>query len=247
MHRRRLGAAAAAILVILGTAGAARAVCLEPSPVRVCTEYFRSEAVIQGKILSQRKFPDTPDPNNIEGWFYKFAIDKAYRGSLKGTIEIYTGNDETHFPMDVGHSYLLFVNRNAQDRIAPDSCGNSTDLAKADAVQKAIDEIAKADRNAGGGDIGGRVNLPVAGSQAMSDSGAPSIPLTAHSYVGRDYTATTDGEGRFHMHVPAGHYSLSGQSEKWDIVPYSLAYMKPGDFEIVDGGCADLQLLAQPK
>ncbi|HLG87256.1 MAG TPA: hypothetical protein VKZ79_08670 [Alphaproteobacteria bacterium] len=234
------------ILIALSASGPAAAICLEPSPVHVCTEYFRSDDVVQGKVLSQRKFPDTPDPNNIEGWFYKFAIDKTYRGDAKGTIEIYTGNDETHFPLEVGHSYLLFVNRNQQGRIAPDACGNSVELSKADSVLKAIQTIQKGDKSAAGGDIWGRVNLPVAGSQAMSDSGMPGVPLTAHSYVGRDETADTDDTGRFHIHVPAGHYTVTGVSDKWEIVPYSLSYMK-GDFELADGGCADLQFLAQPK
>jgi hypothetical protein len=30
-------------------------------------------------------------------------------------------------------------------------------------------------------------------------------------------------------------------------VPYSLSYMKPVDFDLQDGGCADLMFLAQPK
>jgi hypothetical protein len=89
--------------------------------------------------------------------------------------------------------------------------------------------------------------LPVAGSQAMSDSGAPGIPLTVKNYVGRDQTVTTDKDGRFDLHVSAGHYSVVGASDTWDIVPYALAYMKPTDFELPDGGCADLVFLAEPK
>ena len=228
-------------------AGPAQAVCLAPQPVRVCTEFFRSENVMVAKILSVRKIPDTPDPNNVEGWFYKIAVDKNYRGTKLPNDEIYTGNDETKFTMEVGKSYLLFINKNPQSRPAPDACGNSSEISKANDAVTAIDKIAKAAASGGGGDIGGRVMLPIAGSQAISESGAPGISLTIQNYVGRDQTVTTDQQGRFDAHVPAGHYTVVGASETWDIVPYALSYMKPTDFELPDGSCADLVFLAQPK
>jgi hypothetical protein len=233
---------------ILGlTAGSAGAVCLAPQPVRVCTEFFHSENVVVAKILSMRKIPDTPDPNNVEGWFYKIAVDKSYRGPKIPNDEIYTGNDETKFTMEVGKTYLLFINKNPQSRAAPDACGNSAEMPKADKAIAALDKLTKAAASGGGGDIGGRVMLPIAGSQALSDSGAPGISLTIQNYVGRDQTVTTDQQGNFNAHVPAGHYTVVGASDAWDIVPYALSYMKPTDFELPDGSCADLMFLAEPK
>jgi hypothetical protein len=228
-------------------AGQAQAVCMQPQPVRVCTEFFHSENVIVAKILSVRKIPDTPDPNNVEGWFYKIAVDKSYRGPKLAADEIYTGNDETKFTMEVGKSYLLFINKNQQARAAPDNCGNSSELSKADTSIKAIDAILKAAASGGGADIGGRVMLPLAGSQAISDAGAPGVGLKVENYVGRDQTVSTDQQGHFDIHVPAGHYTVEGASETWNLAPYALSYMKPADFELPDGSCADLVFLAQPK
>jgi len=233
--------------LFLGATAPAKAICLQPQPVRACTEFFHSENVVVAKILSVRKIPDTPDPNNVEGWFYKIAVDKSYRGPKIPNDEIWTGNDETKFTMEVGKSYLLFINKNAQSRPAPDTCGNSAELAKANDTIAAIDKLLKAAGSGGGGDIGGRVMLPIAGSQAMSESGAPGIPVTIQNYVGRDQTVTTDQTGRFDAHVPAGHYTVIGASDKWDVEPYALSYMKPKDFELPDGSCADLVFLAQPK
>ena len=225
----------------------AQAYCLQPQPARVCTEFFHSENVVVAKILSKRQIPDTPDPNNVEGWFYKVEVTRSFRGDTLPGREIYSGNDETKFDMDVGKSYLLFVNKNQQGRPAPDTCGNSADLSAAGAALKEIDDSLKAASSGGGGDIGGRVMLPVAGSQAMSESGAPGITLTIQNYVGRDTDVLTDKDGRFEVHVPAGHYSVVGKSETWDVLPYALSYMKPADFELPDGACADLMFLAQPK
>jgi len=227
--------------------GSAQAICLQPQPVRVCTEFFHSENVVAAKILSVRKIPDTPDPNNVEGWFYKIAVDKSYRGPKIPNDEIYTGNDESKFTMEVGKSYLLFINKNAQSRPAPDACGNSAELSKANDAVAAIEKVIKAATSGGGGDIGGRVMLPIAGSQAMSETGVPGIPVTIQNYVGRDQTVTTDQSGRFDAHVPAGHYTVVGASDHWDVKPYALSYMKPTDFELPDGACADLVFLAEPK
>jgi hypothetical protein len=213
--------------------------------VRVCTEFFHSEYVVTAKILSSRKIPDTPDPNNVEGWFYKVEVTKTYRGGKLPNDEIYTGNDETKFAMDVGKTYLLFINTNMQSRPQPDTCGNSAELSKAKANVDAVEAILKAAGK--GGDIAGRVMLPVAGSQAMSEAGAPGIQLVVKNYVGRDQPMTTDQDGRFKIHVGAGHYSVVGASDVWNAVPYTLSYMKPTDFDLQDGGCADLMFLAQPK
>jgi len=243
---RKICVAACISVMTLG-ALPAPAICLQPQPVRVCTEFFHSENVVVAKILSKRQIPDTPDPNNVEGWFYKVEVTRSFRGDTLPGREVYTGNDETKFDMDVGKSYLLFVNKNQQGRPAPDTCGNSADLSQAGNALKAIDDVLKAATSGGGGDIGGRVMLPVAGSQAMSDSGAPGIPVTIQNFVGRDIDVTTDKDGRFNVHVPSGHYSVTGKSETWDILPYALSYMKPTDFEIPDGSCADLMFLAQPK
>jgi hypothetical protein len=225
----------------------AGAICLQPQPVRVCTEFFHSDNVLIGKILSVRKIPNTPDPNNLEGWFYKIQPEKSYRGGALPGNEIYTGNDETSFPMEVGKTYLLFIDKDPQSRPAPNACGNSSEVSKAAESISAIETILKAANSGGGSDIAGRVMLPVAGSQAMSDSGAPGIPLTVKNYVGRDQTVTTDKDGKFDLHVSAGHYSVVGNSDTWDIVPYALSYMKPTEFELADGGCADLVFLAEPK
>jgi hypothetical protein len=237
----------AALICLATAAGPAHAYCLQPQPVRVCTEYFHSENVVVAKILSQRKIPETPDPNNVEGWFYKIAVQKTYRGAKLEGDEIYTGNDETKFAMEVGKTYLLFINKNQQSRPAPDACGNSAEMSKAGDALAAIDKLTKAALSGGGADIGGRVMLPLPGSQAMSDAGSPGITMTIQNYVGRDQSVTTDNEGRFDIHVPAGHYTVVGVSEKWDVVPYTLSYMKPTDFELPDGSCADLMFLSQPK
>lgn len=225
----------------------AHALCLQPQPVRVCTEYFHTGSIVLARIQSRRQIPDTPDPNNVEGWFYKIEVAKSFKGQKPPSDEIYTGNDETKFPMEVGRTYLLFLNKNDQGRWAPDTCGNSAELSKANGALAELDAIAKAATSGAGGEIGGRVMLPIAGSQAMSESGAPGIPLTIQNYVGRPIDVVTDKEGRFNVPVQAGHYSVVGKSETWDIVPYALSYMKPTDFEIPDGACADLMLMAQPK
>ncbi len=106
-------------------AGQAGAVCLQPHPVRVCTEFFHSENVLVARVVAKRQIPVTPEPDNIEGWYYKLKTIQTYRGGPLPKDEVYTGNDESLFPMKVGEVYLLFINKNLEGRPVPDACGNS--------------------------------------------------------------------------------------------------------------------------
>jgi len=222
--------------------GAAHALCLQPSPVRVCTEFYRSENVVVARVASKRQIPVTPDPANIEGWYYKLQTVKSYRGPRLPNDEVYTGNDDSMFPMEVGQIYLLFINKNLEGRPVPDACGNSAGADKAGNAVTAIETIEKAVRTKGGGDIGGQVFRAIPRTEAISDTGVANVTLTVRDSGGKTQTAQTDEQGRFDIHVAAGQYSVTGAdpSDKFQVAPFPLGYMSPAGFDIADGGCADL-------
>ena len=184
-------------------AGQAQAVCMQPQPVRVCTEFFHSgERDRRQNPVGPQKSPIRPIRTMSRAGSIRSPSTNPIAGRNWRRDEIYTGNDETKFTMEVGKSYLLFINKNQQARAAPDNCGNSSELSKADTSIKAIDAILKAAASGGGADIGGRVMLPLAGSQAISDAGAPGVGLKVENYVGRDQTVSTDQQGHFDNPCP---------------------------------------------
>jgi hypothetical protein len=62
------------------------------------------------------------------------------------------------------------------------------------------------------------------------------------------YSAVTNEDGSFQIHVPAGHYSVGriGSSD-WVMFALDISYERPNDIEIHNGGCADFVLHALPR
>ena len=267
---KRLWMGAALAMALAG--GIAHADCAEPHPPRVCAEFFHSDSVMLARIMSERQVPNTPDPRNVEGWFYKVQVIKTFRGGKLPNDEVWTDNDQTKFPLEVGKTYLLFIRPNQDLRPTPDVCGNSAEMSKAKESISEIDKLIEAAQNNAGADIWGHVMLALPNSQAMSKAGEPGMMMAARSDAAKDeaakddtakddtaktdaaksgndgYIGLSDVTGLFHMHVPAGRYTVTGASDDFDVMPYALAYMMPKNIELTnDGSCADLMFLAEPK
>jgi hypothetical protein len=109
-----------ASLSTLVTASPTSAVCLKPKP-KVCAEYFKSDTVFLGTVLTQR---DLRSDNTDDGWRYRVRVDRAFRGAQGEEVEIFTENNSDRFPLEVHHQYLLFASKVAR-RLEITNCGNS--------------------------------------------------------------------------------------------------------------------------
>src|SRR5258707_9982506 len=105
----------------------ADAVCPQPNP-RICAEFFHSDAVLTGTIISVRNGPK--QETNPDGWFYRVKVTRSYRGPYGDTVEIFTGNYSGRFPLQEGHTYLLFAYKE-EGILKIDNCGNSAELSEA--------------------------------------------------------------------------------------------------------------------
>ena len=108
----------------------------------VPAEYLRSDAVLIGRVLSEHAVPDPEDPQSFAATIYSIRIEESFRGSHRGTIELYSENTSGRFPMDKGQKYLLFVYRQ-QGRLSADYCGNSGLLAEKAEVITHVRQFAK--------------------------------------------------------------------------------------------------------
>jgi hypothetical protein len=213
----------------------ANAVCSQPHP-RVCAEFFHSDAVFTGTVISVRNGPKRE--TNPDGWFYRVKVTRSYRGSNGHTVDIFTGNDSGRFPLQEGHMYLLFAYKE-EGILKIDNCGNSAELSEAGEAIRQVESVLANMKSASGGDIGGRV----VGEQ---DAGTNGIAVTA-SGGGKKYTGVTDRDGRFHIHVPPGKYVVWPETSQWIVTPYDLSYDKEDHVLVERGSCAELQFLASPK
>jgi len=213
--------------VVLMFALRAAAVCLEPHP-RVCAEFFKSEAVFVGEVVSQRTVPAKgPD---YDGWLYRLRVHRVFRGKIGETLDIFTENSTGRFPLEVGHEYLLFAGR-GNGRLVITNCGNSGLLTDAAAKIRDIERIGKGSA----AEIEGRV------VSRPPWEGVPGIRVSVRGELGT-YAAVTGGDGWFRLTVEPGRYSVKAESER--VSPFDLSYDDPDGFRIPRGGCAQVQFVA---
>lgn len=229
-----LGIVAAQILFVKS----AVAVCPEPHP-RVCAEFFKSNAVFIGTVIAERTVPARAD--FYDGWVYRLRAKKIYRGPVRETIEVFTGNDNARFPLEVGKTYLLFAYM-YDGRLTIDNCGNSEEFHQAGEAIRQIEDLLKNAKSASGGDISGRI-VPW---DLRADIDVAGIVVTARG-EGKSYTGVADKDGYFHIQVPAGKYAVRAESSKWLVTPYDLSYDNPDQVVVYKGSCADLQFRATAK
>lgn len=157
-------------------------------------------------------------------------MKQNYRGIDKSSVEVFTANNSGRFPLEKDRTYLLFPEKH--DGIFEIyGCGNGAELPEAEPAIRQIDNLIRDESKASGGDIGGQIDA------------IPGITVIAKDAKG-SFQTVTDQHGRFHLHVPAGRYSVETKSSDWVVSPIDISYQRPEHIEIHNGGCADLAMHA---
>ena len=206
------------------------AVCPKPDP-KVCSEFFKSDAVFIGKVESHRTLP--PKGSYYDGWLYHLRVRRVFRGTLGETVDVFTENSSGRFPLQVSREYLLFASQ-GEGRLEVDNCGNSSLFSEATARIPEIEKLG----NASTGEIEGHV------ASRPTWSGVPGIQVSVRG-EGRTYALVTDQNGWFRMTVEAGRYSIQVVSSH--VSPFPLSYDDPDGFVVPRGGCAQVQFIVEAK
>ncbi len=208
---------------------AAEAFCLEPHP-KVCAEFFRSDAVFVGTVLTEREVP--PEGSSYDGWLYHIRIKQTFRGKLQSAVDVFTENSSGRYPLAVDETYLLFA-QVFEGRLNIDNCGNSGPISKTKDLIAQIHTI----KRSTGGEIEGVVSVP----DSVDD--ASGIVITVRGGQ-KTYLGITAKDGSFRIRVPAGEYKVEAKSSRRNIVPYDLSYDDPAHVIIHNGGCGQIKFLA---
>jgi len=212
--------------------------CPQPDPTVAC-EFLNSDAIFIGTVISARTVPPGAERPEIEGWLYDLTVQELFRGPRTRTIEVFTEDANTRFPLEVGKQYLLFADE-FEGRLTISCCGNSAELPKA---QQAIRELHRL-RIPEDAVIEGRISF-LGGPGPATDIPRMRVIIRAN---GKSFTTTSDRQGRFHLHVPPGKYTaLVHQIPHWNITPYDLSYDNPNHFQARKGHCSGLQFNANSK
>jgi Carboxypeptidase regulatory-like domain len=231
------GSLAFVIALLVSFATQANAICTPD--LRVCAEFFESDAVFVGTVTSVRYWPEGLQGSD-PGLSYALKVRRVYRGPATPIIRVFSERNSGGYYLDVGSTYLLFASE-SRGQLEIGCGGNSGKLPQAQATVDQLEELVRGLKHAKGGDIGGRVigkddDKPVAG-----------IPVVVKG-AGKSYRGRTGPDGWFHIRVPAGEYSVVvSESPPWSVRPIEeeYGYANPEKVRIVDGSCADLSYYAE--
>ncbi len=230
-------------LTMMLICGRCFAFCPEPAPPPVCEEFFDAHAVFLGTAVGSRL--DVDKDGFIVGYYFDLRVEKNFKGASKKSIEVYMPNDSARFDeLEKGHRYLLFAYsyKRHSHALEINGCGNSTDMTAGFAGQSIAELERLANRKPGdGGYIQGNVN-----NDGSFDDGPEGVLVIAQGERNR-YTALTGQRGAFKIHVPAGKYSVHGESKDWYIAPNEIGRTSPDAVEIEDGKCVALEFDASSK
>ena len=207
-----------------------RAYCPVPE-IRANGEFFKSDAVFIGTVLSIRETPDTD--NNVGGWFYRMKVEEMFRGPVTIVITVYTENSSARFPLEKGRKYLLFAYKQ-NSRLEIFGCGNSALLSEAADALTRLKNLRAGEQPS---EIEGWV---VAETGGIDVSGV----LVTVKRQSKSYTAVTDKDGWFHFPAPPGRYKLDLSSKEYYLNGGDDFWYKPEGFVLHAGECASLQAVS---
>jgi len=204
-------------------------------PRLVCAEYSNSRLVVIASLVRTKhvmpKSQDEPD-----GFIYTLETARILKGETGQTFQIYEENSSGRAPFFwvKGETYLLFLNSNPDGTWWLYGCGNSAPLKGAGYALRAIDAMKSRK--------GGLVQGLIRGENLNPALERLSVEVRGDQ---RSYRAVTDKDGRFKIHVPAGHYVVRVKKEGWKFETNPLmTYEDPGNITIEDSGCAQVQFEA---
>jgi len=199
--------------------------------IRANGEFFKSDAVFTGTVLSIRETPDTD--KDIGGWFYRMNVEEMFRGPASKIITVYTENSSARFPLEKGRTYLLFAFKQ-NGRLEIFGCGNSALLSEAsDALTRLRNlRVGKQPSEIEGWFVADTAGIDLSG-----------VIVTVKNQS-RSYTAVTDKDGWFHFPAPPGRYRLDLSSKEYYLNADDLSWYKPEGFVLHAGECASLQAVS---
>ena len=137
MVRNQFFKMAVAGSIVLYAAQAA-AQCTNDRHPTVQHEKRATTAIIEGQALHAQELKEDPkDPSAVTATLYEVHVVQTKKGRVGSTIQVRSDNAKSRFPMQIGRSYILFLQRNG-NVYTVDSCGNSGKIAEKRKINSSI-------------------------------------------------------------------------------------------------------------
>ena len=226
----------AAVVLALLLGASASAACPNPRPRLVRAEFFQSDAVVTARFMRARHVTVSDDDDYL---LYTMQTERVLRGKMRAIFRVIDSPYASGRALapEKGERYLLFLSYQKEHKAwTLDGCGNSELLQSS---TEALKEIHQLQAGGHGGTVQGNVWLPF--DAEVKVNGATVLVRGKQG----TFKATTDQEGNFAVHVPAGVYSAKVFQKGKRFEPDIWSYEDPKRFRVSNGGSAQLQFEQQ--
>lgn len=206
-------------------AGPALSIVANPPP-RICAAYSKADAVVAGRVVSERV---------TDKWdIWRISVDRTYKGRVPVRFNLYSENDSARATPDVGRRNVLFLHRERGRWIGwgsdPDTGGDAFA-----GIERAVRLLSRARP---------RPTASVIGLVATDQDrpGAGLSIILRERLTGASRHAVTDSNGRFVLQLPPGRWSAKVSEPGWTSRDSIYSYDNPDAFVAKAGGCNDLRL-----
>ena len=225
-------------VLLIGTlsflGGEAKACDCEYGGSLPCYEYWRSDAVFQGTVVSQQNLDE--DNDGFSQRLARLAIEQAFKGITGSQVDIVTGRGggECGYPFKDGQRYLVYAFRDRKDtsRWHTSICTRTRPFSEAGEDLAYFSALPKV---GSGGTIRGRVirrSTPLNDESRFTLTPLQEIEITIEG-EGRHLQAKSDGDGRYQVPgLAAGSYTVRAN------LPENVSLYSQLDIQVVDRGCA---------
>lgn len=205
----------------------ARGFCFAPQ-LRVSDEYFVSPLVLTGTVMASRNVVDPADPEGWTGTFYTIRVDSVYRGQAPRSMELYSENSTSRFPMELHRPYILFLTKGTESNWMVDNCGNSGEISLSSPVLEELKQLPLRQSF-----VYGEVY-----SWQYPNRCAP-MQLTVHSKTTTS-TTTVKADCSFKVEVPPGRYEATLRRNGLPVAANDPNYKDVYCFVVPVGGSAGI-------
>jgi hypothetical protein len=208
----------------------------------VCAEYSASKLVVEATLVKVDPIDYDTSLKAASAYYYTLKIDHTFRGMPEQVIRVYEENNSGRAPFEwkLGAKYILFLSDFSggpeKGLFELDGCGNSRPLSHASFVLKQIAGVKHRRTALITGMVGG-----IGGIGPW-----PNIEIIAEA-DGVTYKGATDGEGRFSIEAPPGHYTVKPADALMLFEAYDLSYEDPQNLRLEPGSCVQVQFEGKPR
>ncbi|MGH9734392.1 MAG: hypothetical protein ACRD8A_07375 [Candidatus Acidiferrales bacterium] len=242
------------VLFALIAPAASWACACSEAPPGTCPHFDVGDTVFLGTVTQITEVPTSgnqkanQDATATPILRYHFRIDEQFGRVDNDAIDIYSGGDDGDcaFRFNNGEQYVVFAQRESQDRLFATQCNGTRPASQATALLPQLRAIRDGAHVASVFGVLRRADPPTLALPDDPDEPLVDVPITLRSHYDR-FTTTTGANGVYSIYdVHAGEYEITAALPSGTVLTHRGTVSGLASFKIPAGACYEFNVDALP-